>query len=194
MAKTAIAPAANWVRLPIRSTRARVVLSVAEVVAENPPNNATNVPLNAIISLQASEPIDSTTISSSVYQIYDLTLNQYVAGTFSQSPDGTTIAFLPGSLLGANHQVGVSVLGLTDLAGNSASAGFSFTTGVKASTTAPQVSGISPATGLTGVPVSTVIAIQFNEPVNAETLGQSLSPRAATRSLPSQPCPMAIKP
>jgi hypothetical protein len=49
---------------------------------------------------------------------------------------------------------------------------FSFTTGVVSSTTGPQVTGVSPASGLTQVPINVQVVIQFNEPVDALSVGQ----------------------
>ena len=164
------------------------------VVVANPPISATNVPVNAAISLQAYAPIDPTSINSSTFLLYDRTLNQYLTATYSQSSDGTTVFLLPSTQLAVNRQYTVyfSQEGMTDLAGNLLNGNsinnYSFTTGYAASTSGPQVTGVSPASGVQGVPINAQLTVEFNEPVNAESLGQvSLSeggnPIAVTKNL-----------
>ena len=150
------------------------------VVVENPVASATNVPVNAAISLQANAQIDGTTVSTNSFQVYDTTLNQTVAGSYSLSPDGKTVYFVPTMQLaaGRGYQVNFYYGGMTDVAGNSLTNGctgclynYTFTTGFAASTAPPQVTGISPANGLTKVPLNAQLVVSFNEPVNAESLG-----------------------
>jgi hypothetical protein len=99
-----------------------------------------------------------------------------------------TIFFVPSAPLPSAQQILVSFTnhGITDLAGNALQSyycvgstcigNFSFTTGTTASTTPPQVAGLSPATGMTSVPVNTQVSVAFSEPVDAESLtGVTLS-------------------
>ena len=94
-----------------------------------------------------------------------------------------TAYFLPSAQLTGGHQYTVYFdrSGMTDLAGNmltyycasgSCLGNYSFTTGFTASTSAPQVTGVSPANTLTQVPINAEIVVAFNEPVNSESLGQ----------------------
>jgi hypothetical protein len=152
------------------------------VLAVNPPANASEVPVNAALSLQASTALDATTVTSGSYQVYDNTLSTYVSGAYSESADGTTVYFLPSSPLATGRTYSVSFIGqgMTDLAGNQLTgagvSNFSFTTGFSAGTSAPQVTGVSPSNGLTQVPINAEITVQFNEPVDAESLsGVTLS-------------------
>jgi len=156
------------------------------VVATNPLRSATGVPLNTVIVEQVSEPIDPGTVNSQTFSVLDQTTGQTVAGTYSVSVDGQTITFLPSGPLGANQTYSIGIgSGITDLAGNvltcsAVCPGF-FTTGSTSSTGAPQVLGVSPGSGMTGVPINAQIVIQFNEPVNAVKLsGVSLSGGGAT--------------
>ena len=61
---------------------------------------------------------------------------------------------------------------MTDLVGNLLTSccgnvnNYSFTTGFAPSTTAPQVTGVNPANGLTQVLINAQVVIQSNEPVN----------------------------
>jgi large repetitive protein len=146
------------------------------VVGVNPPSNAVNVPQNVAPSLQASASLDATTVGTTTFSVYDTTTNKGVAATVSQSADGTTMYVLPSAALPASRlyllYADYPNCCITDLAGNRLpSNGTYFTVGTSSNTTAPQVSAVSPIAGATGAPINTLITIQFNEPVNAETLG-----------------------
>ncbi|MGI8746654.1 MAG: Ig-like domain-containing protein, partial [Bryobacteraceae bacterium] len=151
----------------------------ASVVSTNPPANATNVPLNVAVSLQTNAPVDITTVSTGTFSVFDTVLNQNVAGNYSISADGQIAYFVPSGPLatGRTYTVSFNQRGMTDLLGNLLTAccganDFSFTTGVASSTTGPTVTGVSPASGLTQVPINARVMIQFNEPVDSQTLGQ----------------------
>src|SRR6266850_7592111 len=157
------------------------------VVNTNPPANATNVPVNVAIALQTNAPIDAATVNSSTFQVRDNTVNQNVAGTYSVSADGLTVYFVSNTPLptGRNYYVYFSYQGMTDLAGNLLASccgiyNLSFSTGITVSTAAPQVTGISPADGLTQVPINAQMTVQFNEPVNSQPLGQVTLSRGGT--------------
>jgi len=151
------------------------------VVAESPYNTESSVPLNTIIQVQTNDPIDPTTVTSSSFLVFDSTASQTVAGSPgspSVSADGQTVTFVPGAPLAANHTISVNAgnQGIKNLVGNPLATGglsaFLFSTGTAADTTGPQVSGISPPNGMTGVPINAQVAIQFNEPVDALTINQ----------------------
>jgi hypothetical protein len=59
-----------------------------------------------------------------------------------------------------------------DLANNSASFSFSFTTGTASDLTAPQVTSVNPADGSTGVPTNVDIWIRFDEPIQTPAAAQ----------------------
>ncbi len=150
------------------------------ILATNPSAGATGVPVNAAISLQANAEVDQTSVNTTTFEVYDTTLNQIVAGSYTLSPSGTTVYFVPATQLATGRQYSVyfNQQGMTDLAGNRISTGctgclnnFSFTTGFASSSTPPQVTGISPAAGQLQVPINAQIVVAFSEPVNAESLG-----------------------
>jgi RHS repeat-associated protein len=149
------------------------------VVSANPSQGAQNVPLNSIVVLQMSQPVDPGTVSSSTLTLVSSNTGQLVPGTYSVSADGLTISLVPAAPLAANSVYSVNFpgagfgTGISDLAGNSlqGTSPISFTTGTTASTSAPQVTGVSPANGTTAVPINAQVVIQFNEPVNAAQLG-----------------------
>ncbi len=144
------------------------------VLAVNPPNNATAVPTNAVMSIQASTALDSTTVNAGSFSLTNRTLGQSVSGNVSQSPDGSMTFFLPASALAAGQSYQLYVNSpaccMTDLAGNSVpSSNYLFTVG-STTGTAPQVAGVSPSNGVSGLPINAQITIAFNEPVDAESL------------------------
>jgi hypothetical protein len=153
-------------------------LTAPAVVNESPYTGEGNVPLNAVEQLQMSEPVDPGSVTSNSFVVQDNTTGQQVTGSYSVSADGRTVSFVPAGLLAVSRSYSVYFAGrgITDLAGNLLSCAglcnYSFTTGTTANTTGLQVVGVSPANGLTGVPVNAQVVVQFNEPVDAATLGQ----------------------
>ncbi len=154
------------------------------VVNTNPPSNSTNIPLNVAISVQTNAEIDPTTVNVSTFTVHDNVLNQNAIGSYSQSADGMTLYFVPSGPLatGRSYTVSVDTSGtMIDLVGNQVNSNFvnfccgytfSFTTGVTASTMGPVVTGVSPGNGMTQVPINAQVMVQFNEPVDVETIGQ----------------------
>jgi hypothetical protein len=119
-------------------------------------------------------------VTPSTFRVHDNLTGQDVAGTYSLSPNGMTVYFLSSQPLATGRSYTFNVnsfsSGLTDVLGNllHGCCGFnlSFTTGVGASTSGPQVTGVSPANGLTQVPTNSRVMIQFDEPVDVQTLGE----------------------
>jgi RHS repeat-associated protein len=149
------------------------------VVSASPSNRAQNVPTNSIVLLQMSEPIDPGTVNSNTLTLNNDSSGQTIPGSYALSTNGLTITFVPSALLAANTSYSVGFpgagfgTGISDLAGNSLLGTvptLNFTTGAAASTSAPRVTAISPASGATGVPINAQMLIQFNEPVNAAQL------------------------
>ncbi len=160
------------------------------VLSASPVNGAGNVAVNAVVVLHVSEPIDPGTVNSSTFSV--LNGGNYLAGTYSVSPDGQTITFLPSPALAANHNYPVEIGNMADLAGNTLNTSgctlcyFTFTTGSAASTNVPQIVGVNPASGATSVPINAQVLIQFNEPVDGTHLaGVSLTGGGASAVLSS---------
>jgi len=180
------------------------VTSAPVLLGLNPPQSATGVPVNAAVSFQASEPLDPTSLNPRTFALYQNTGNQSVANTISQSSDGTFGYLLPSAAL-ATQQLYLIYISypnccITDLAGNSLpTAIYGFTTGTNASATAPQVSAVSPSSGLTGVPINAQVMVQFNEPVDVDSLGgitlaANSTPVAASLTLSNGNQTLVIKP
>ena len=138
-----------------------------------------NIPLNGIVQVQANEAIDPGTVNVSTFPVLDGATNLSVSGTYSVSPDGLTATFVPSAPFAANHSYSVYSMngGMTDLAGNSLTSAvsgvmgnFSFITGTTSNTDSPQVTGVSPATSATGIPINARATVSFNEPVDVTKL------------------------
>jgi hypothetical protein len=141
------------------------------VVRTVPQQGATGVPLNSVIELQLSEPIDAGLVDSNTFRIRDNTSGVDVAGTRSVDSSARTLTFVPDAPLAASHSFGVFG-NVTDLANNLVSFSFGFTTGADSDVTPPQVALISPADGSTDVPTNVDIGIRFNEAIQTPTVAQ----------------------
>jgi hypothetical protein len=180
VAGNAIAPQSTQF---ITAATPQTFTSVA-VVSTNPPAGTTNVPINVAIGVQTNAEIDPTSVNPSSFAIHDNVLNQNVTGAYSQSADGMTLYFVPTGPLATGRNYSISVDGsetMMDLVGNVVNAfSYSFATGVSASTMGPIVTGVSPGSGQTQVPTNARVTIQFNEPVDTQTVGQVTLSAGAT--------------
>jgi len=160
------------------------------ITAFSPAYLATNVPTNAVVTLQFSEPMDALTFvqkyssyycggyyyyyfSYSSYCLYDATLGAVIPANVSVSADGMSAIIAPQSTLTPGDTVIVSSYQLTDLAGNVEN-GFQsqFTVGSSPDTTPPQVLMVNPLNNLTNVPINAVVQVSFDRPVAANSLSQ----------------------
>lgn len=133
------------------------------VQSASPANNATNVPVNAPVSVTFSEEMDQDA-TEAAFQI-----SPSVAGSFSWNGAGTALTFTPNASLafGQAYQVTIGT-GAADLAGNTlqSAANVSFTTAAAPDTTPPAVQSTNPANNATGVAVSSTISVTFSEPMS----------------------------
>ncbi|PYR55262.1 MAG: hypothetical protein DMF85_20030, partial [Acidobacteria bacterium] len=168
---------------PVTATSAQFTVGAGPDVkppttlAENPVNGLTNVPINAVVSLLFNEPNDPSSVTPGAFQVYDNVVGQ-VSGSYTVSGDGRLVTFVQAKPFGIDrsHSVYFANQGITDLAGNLANgsgfSNFSFTTGVSANVTGPQVIGISPADQLTDVSRNAQVVIDFDRPINTLTAPQ----------------------
>jgi hypothetical protein len=140
--------------------------TAASVVTFSPVSGTSNVPLNTDVVAVMSAQIDPTTITNGA-----ITLSPPVAGTVTLASDGVTLTFTPtGSFNpGANYTATVS--GFNDTEGNPvATATDSFTTGTLSSSAGLVVNSVTPANGVTGVPVNSNVVFTFSAPVDPATV------------------------
>ena len=148
------------------------------VVSSSVVSNATNVPVNSVFIIQFSEPMDPLLLQqNNSFALYDNNFGTVIPANISFSTDGLTATINSTSPLPVGRSLRISINNGQDLAGNTM-AGFNiyFTTSFAPDATPPLVTGTSPVTGTTGVPINTQLVVQFNEPVQPTSLaGVTLS-------------------
>ncbi|MBK8788293.1 MAG: Ig-like domain-containing protein [Chitinophagaceae bacterium] len=136
------------------------------VIATDPLNNATGVPLNKTITATFNMPMDMLTINGTTFTVRQGTTA--VAGVVTYN--GTTAYFTPALPLTLNTvytatiTTGAKNTAGTPLAGNYV---WTFTTGTL---TAPTVISTDPVNNATSVVLNKVISATFSEPMNPLTL------------------------
>lgn len=136
-----------------------------------PVNNTQNVPLNPLLQVTLSEPVDPTSISSSTFRLWDNSTNLNVDGSWTLSDDGLTLTFIPDNELRENRRywlyVGYSPY-LTDLAGNFIAQNNYryFSTGFEADESAPVVSQFNILDDAENIPVNGVIRFMVDSPIS----------------------------
>ncbi len=166
-------------RITTFTTRTGPDTTAPLVLQHTPFAGATDVPVNAVITLEVDEPIDATTVDAASFLVRDNTTNLAVPGSFSVSVDGRTVMFVPTVpfAVGRSHSVFYRDRGILDLAGNRLTgpfftSDFSFTVAFEPDTTGPQVTLVLPVDGSVAVPTNMPVVITFDEPVQALGLEQ----------------------
>ena len=132
----------------------------------SPANGASAVPLNALVVLTFSKPLDPITISTG-FQVE--VAGQPVAGGTALSNGNQQITFTPQSGLLANTTYTVVVPAqITDVGGLALSnpATYSFVTGSATDATTPTVTVVSPANYAVGFPINGQVQVQFSKPID----------------------------
>jgi RHS repeat-associated protein len=119
-----------------------------QVLAVSPAAGAVNVARNGVVSLLFLEPMQVTTVNGATVQVR--TGSGLVSGTVSPAESGLMAFFVPGAPLVAGTTHTVSVIGLTDLAGNFLPPFTSTFTTVPS----PAIAAFSPASGPPGTVVT----------------------------------------
>ncbi|MDP2560626.1 Ig-like domain-containing protein [Psychrobium sp. 1_MG-2023] len=136
-----------------------------------PVNNTQDVPLNPILSVTLSEPIDPTTLNSNSLYLWDNSTGLRISATRTISEDGTTLTLVPDDLLRENRRyyfyVGYSPY-FTDFAGNIVAQNRYryFTTGYAEDSTAPEVSSLNMLDGNTIMPINGKVIITLDQPIS----------------------------
>lgn len=136
-----------------------------------PVNNTQNVPLNPLLQVTFSEPVDPTTINGTTFRLWDNSTNLNVPGTYQLSDDKLTLTFLPESDLRENRRywfyIGYSPY-LTDLAGNFIAQNNNryFTTGFETVESMPIVSQFNMVDDAEGIPINGRIRFTVDSPIS----------------------------
>lgn len=138
------------------------------VLQTTPANSATSVALSGTVSADFSESIDPATVTSASF-----TLNGpagLVAGSIAYS--GARGTFTPAAALAFNTTYTATLsTAVKDIAGNALASTktWSFTTQVP-DTTAPTVTYVAPASGITSAVINATVYAMFSEPVDPATV------------------------
>jgi len=145
------------------------------VIATNPLNGATSVPLNQKITATFSVPMNAGTVTAAGTFILALGAvgGASVSGSIVYDASSNTAIFSPTAALTANTQYTATITPAAQSAqGNNLIANFnwSFTTGVAANATPPTVTSTNPASAAVNVPLNQRIAATFSVPMNPATI------------------------
>jgi hypothetical protein len=149
------------------------------VVSVSPADGETGVGLNTTVVAEFSQPLDPATVTSANFFVRQIspTCCPTISGTLtvSDGPRGanTVVTFTPSGLLAANAQHEIQIrTGIRSATGNPLLRDvFSrFTTGRTADVTTPEVVAVSPPDGATGVPLNSVVRVEFSEPVRPASI------------------------
>jgi hypothetical protein len=135
------------------------------ILAISPPSGDGGVPVNAMVRVDFSEPVDPATVTAATFMLRNNKTFQFVSAARSVGATGLEAQLTPDAPLfvGVSHTVFVSN-NIRDLAGNQlVGSNVGFTTGFELDSSPPQVLAVSPADGEVGVPTNTQVTVRFDE-------------------------------
>jgi hypothetical protein len=141
------------------------------VSAISPADAASGVALNTAVSATFSEAMTNATLTNTTFILTQTSGGAVIGSRVSIS--GNTATLVPSvALSGDTNYTATITTGVQDAAGNSLAANlvWTFTTAAAPDTTPPTVSGMSPASGATGVALNTAVSATFSEPMTNSTL------------------------
>jgi hypothetical protein len=144
------------------------------VIGTDPGTNSTHVPVNTVIGIGFSEPVQAETVTDQSVLLYDSVSGKYVSGTVNLSGDAKSLHFVPTIALGVGRQYRIYLNNsIKDLFGNSLNSGiyYAFTTSFDKDATSPRIIGFSVTADQTAVPTNVQLQVQFDEAVSTLSLG-----------------------
>lgn len=145
------------------------------ILYTSPAFGSTGVPTNSSISAIFIRPVDPATVNAGSFAVTETATGTPVSGTFSFDYSKTVVSFRPQANLKPNNaytlKINFDIRSIEGIPPNAQVSG-SFTTRSSVDATPPGVI-VSPADGETGVPVNTVIALGFSEPMSTVTINDS---------------------
>ena len=136
------------------------------LTSQSPAANATGVPVAGNVTATFSEAVQPSTISF-VLKNGSATVSALV----TYDPASGTVTLDPTANLAPSTTYAATLSGAQDLYGNSmATVSWSFTTEAAFDSAAPTVTSVGPASGATGVPVTSAVTAAFNEDVQGATI------------------------
>ncbi|WP_435011877.1 Ig-like domain-containing protein (plasmid) [Tundrisphaera lichenicola] len=144
------------------------------VVAQNPGNSATNVPISVTAKATFNEAVQVSTISFTLKNA----AGAAVAATLSYDAATYTAVLTPATPLASSTTYTATIAGAKDLAGNAmvtpVTETFTTAPATPSDTTPPTVTGRTPTPGATGVNAATAPTATFSEAVQAGTIAFTL--------------------
>jgi hypothetical protein len=136
-----------------------------------PVNNTLNVPLNPLLSVTFSEPLDPTTINDNSFRLWDNSTGLNIKVTRTLSDDGKTLTLVPSELLRENRRYYLYVsysTHLTDFAGNFIAQNNYryFSTGAIEDTSALEVVATNIADGNTEMPINGKVVMVLDQAIS----------------------------
>lgn len=154
-----------------------------KVVRTVPDKDAVGVPLNVKVSIEFSEPMNTSTINATTITLAAGATS--VAGAVTYDAATRKAELAPGALLSENTEYTLTVAaGARDA--NGVILGVAYSSKFITQGDAPTVASTTPADGATGVPRNVVVKFQFNKAIDAQTLSGNL------RLEDSTPTPVAF--
>ncbi|MFH1154851.1 MAG: Ig-like domain-containing protein, partial [Pseudomonadota bacterium] len=141
------------------------------VVTFDPPDAATGVSRNAVVTVTFSRPMDAASINGSTVYLFKEGSGSPVPGTLSVS--GAVAVFTPDAPLAFDARYTITVTtGVRDLGGLSmaAAASGSFTVESAPPGMRPVIITVSPGANATGVAVGTTVTAWFSEPMDPNSI------------------------
>jgi hypothetical protein len=138
-----------------------------QVVSLTPTASATRVPLNQVLSIVFSEPIDPAGVTASGISLVGP--SGAVDSLLTLGGGDTTVTLTPLSPLSDESRYTLKITGIEDRLAkvmNDYSASFA-----TVDITPPSVTDVSPTQGATGVPIYSTIRIKFSEPIDPVAWG-----------------------
>src|SRR6266478_3193636 len=144
-------------------------ISTPTGVFTNPPNGATGVETNALVRIEFSQPVNPATLTPQTFFVTDAVTGLVVPGVRQVDPSGLTASFVPAQPYAVGRQF---VASLTSGVQNFAGVGLplvqiSFTTGFAPDNQGFNLVGTNPSGGSTGIPLNSLVVLEFDEPVDA---------------------------
>jgi len=145
------------------------------VTSTSPANNTVNVAVGSTVSATFSEAMNAGTVTGSSVTLTPTAGGAAIPAAFNYNAASRIATLTPSSSLAFSTSYTLTVsTAVQDVAGNALAATFSSTFTTDAGdVTAPTVTGVTPATGASGVAATSNVVVTFSEPMIAGTVNTS---------------------
>jgi hypothetical protein len=138
-----------------------------------PPNGATNVGINALIRVRFSEPVNPLTVDATTIRVTSGAFVN-VPASISFSANNAEVAITPLTALPDNSLLTIAITGVQDQAGHPVTPlTTTFTTRTGTDNDGPSVIASNVFTSQPNVPVNTVFTVEFDEPVDPQSVNDT---------------------